>query len=81
MAGPQASSFDANGNIQCSLFFLSKVVVVYRSPNIGQGVDVKLQNAIREVSKVECVIMCSKTSKQVLLNGWWLPNIKKKKNV
>ena len=31
--------------------------VVYRSPNIGQEEDVKLQNAIREVSKGECVIM------------------------
>ena len=31
--------------------------VVYRSPNIGQEEDVKLQKAIREVSKGECVIM------------------------
>ena len=31
--------------------------VVYRSPNIGQEEDVKLQNVIREVSKGECVIM------------------------
>ena len=31
--------------------------VVYRSPNIGQEDDVKLQKAIREVSKGVCVIM------------------------
>ena len=31
--------------------------VVYRSRNIGQEEDVKLQKAIREVSKGECVIM------------------------
>ena len=31
--------------------------VVYRSPNIVQEEDVKLQKAIREVSKGECVIM------------------------
>ena len=31
--------------------------VVYRSPNIGQEEDVKLQKATREVSKGECVIM------------------------
>ena len=31
--------------------------VVCRSPNIGQEEDVKLQKAIREVSKGECVIM------------------------
>ena len=31
--------------------------VVYRSPNIGQEEDVKLQKAIREVSKGECVIV------------------------
>ena len=31
--------------------------VVYHSPNIGQEEDVKLQKAIREVSKGECVIM------------------------
>ena len=31
--------------------------VVYRSPNIGQEEDVKLQKAIREVSKRECIIM------------------------
>ena len=35
--------------------------VVYRSPNIaiaiGQDEDVKLQKAIREVSKGECIIM------------------------
>ena len=31
--------------------------VVYRCPNIGQEEDVKLQKAIREVSKGECVIM------------------------
>ena len=32
-------------------------IVVYRSPNIEQQGDVKLQKAIREVSKGECVIM------------------------
>ena len=31
--------------------------VVYRSPNIGQEGDVKIEKAIREVSKGECVIM------------------------
>ena len=31
--------------------------VVYRSPNIGQEEDIKLQKAIRDVSKGECVIM------------------------
>ena len=31
--------------------------VVYRSSNIGQEEDVKLQKAIREVSREECVIM------------------------
>ena len=31
--------------------------VVYRRPNIGQEEDVKLQKAIREVGKGECVIM------------------------
>ena len=31
--------------------------VVYRSPNIGQEEDVKLQKAIREVSKGKCVMM------------------------
>jgi len=31
--------------------------LVYRSPNIGHEEDVKLQNAIKETSKGECVIM------------------------
>ena len=31
--------------------------VVYRSPNIGQEEDVKLQKAIKEVSKGDCIIM------------------------
>ena len=33
------------------------IKVFYRSPNIGQEEGVKLQKAIREVSKRECVIM------------------------
>ena len=34
-----------------------RIGVVYRSPNIGQEENVKLQHAILEVSKGECVIM------------------------
>ena len=35
----------------------SLTIVVYRSPNIGQEEDVKLQKAVRKVNKGECVIM------------------------
>ena len=41
----------------CRLPVTPTIGLVYRSPNIGQDKDVKLQKAIREVSKGECVIM------------------------
>ena len=42
----------------CGFLYLHcECFLVYRSPNIGQEEDVKLQKATREVSKGECVIM------------------------
>ena len=31
--------------------------LVYRSPNVNEDDDTKIQNAIKEVSKGECIIM------------------------
>ena len=38
-----------------NLFRLTKLV--YRSPNINEEDNTKIQNAIKEVSKGECIIM------------------------
>ena len=54
------SEADSEEAIWCNIVTRNSTLtigVVYRSPNIGQGEDVKLQKAIREVSKGECVIM------------------------
>ena len=55
------SEADCEEAISCNIVTRNsslKIGVVYRNPNIGQEEDVvKLQKAIREVSKGECVIM------------------------
>ena len=54
------SEADCEEAIWCNIVTRNSTLtigVVYRSPNIGQEEDVKLQKAIREVSKGECVIM------------------------
>ena len=54
------SEVDCEEAIWCNIVTRNSTLttrVVYRSPNIGQEEDVKLQKAIREVSKGECVIM------------------------
>ena len=54
------SEADCEEAIWCNILTRNSTLtigVVYRSPNIGQDEDVKLQKAIREVSKGECVIM------------------------
>ena len=54
------SEADCEEAIWCNLVTRNSTLtigVMYRSPNKGQEEDVKLQKAIREVSKGECVIM------------------------
>ena len=54
------SEADCEEAIWCNIVTRNSTLtigVVYRSPNIGQEEDVKLQKAIREVSKGECAIM------------------------
>ena len=54
------SEADSEEAIWCNIVTRNSTLtigVVYRSPNIGQEEDVKLQKAIREVSNGECVIM------------------------
>ena len=53
------SEADCEEAIWCNIVTSNSTltIVVYRSPNIVQDEDVKLQKAIREVSKGECVIM------------------------
>ena len=54
------SEADCEKAIWCNIVTKNSTLtigVVYRSPNIGQEEDVKLQKATREVSKGECVIM------------------------
>ena len=51
---------DCEEAIRCNIVTRNSTLpigIVCRSPNIGQEEDVKLQKAIREVSKGECVIM------------------------
>ena len=56
---PLKSEADCEEAIWCNIVTknLTLTIVVYRSPNIGQEEDVKIQKAIREVSKGGCVIM------------------------
>ena len=54
------SEADCEEAIWCNIVTKNSTLtigVVYRSPNIGQEEDEKLQKAIREMSKGECVIM------------------------
>ena len=52
------SEADCEEAIWCNIVTRnSTLTIVVYSPNIGQEEDVKLQKAIREVSKGECVIM------------------------
>ena len=58
--GTVKSEADCEEAIWCSIVTKNSTLtigVIYHSPNIGQEDDVKLQKAIREVSKGECVIM------------------------
>ena len=54
------SEADCEEAIWCNIVTRNSILtigVVYRSPNIGQEEGVKLQKAVREVNKGECVIM------------------------
>ena len=56
----QKSEADCKEAIWCNIVTRNSTLtigVVYRSPNIGQEENVKLQKVIEEVSKGECVIM------------------------
>ena len=54
------SETDCEEAIRCDIVTRNSTLtvgVVYRSPNIEQEEDVKVQKAIRQVSKGECIIM------------------------
>ena len=54
------SEADCEEAIWCNIITRNSsltIEVVYRSPNKGQEEDVKLQKAVRDLSKGECVIM------------------------
>ena len=47
------------------------IIVVYRSPNIGQEKDVKLQKAIMKVSKGWCIIMVDFSHDHIQWKSCW----------
>ena len=76
------SEADCEEAIWCNIVTRNSTLtigVVYRSLNIGQEEDVKLQKAIRLVSKGECVIMGDFNHGHIQWESlecwWWRPSV------